>query len=127
MSQAGKPKSSSTTDASLGSLLRYMEGIEIIVELKTGKRIRGMLESSDDYMNLTLDHAEEEGQSNKEDFSSNKDATDDTNEILTSLNIRGSNIRYIHFPDNADLTSLVRTGAERERSAANKYKRGMRK
>lgn len=47
--------------------------------------------------------------------------------ILSSLDIRGPNIRYIHFPDNADLTALVRSGAERERNAANRYKRTKRK
>jgi small nuclear ribonucleoprotein (snRNP)-like protein len=125
-------KNVSTT---LGSLLTYMEGIELIVELKTGRRFRGTLSSADDYMNLTLDDAEEQGGkpgNKKEDYSSSEGAsttelTNDNMNILTALNIRGSNIRYIHFPDNADLSSLVRTGTERERSAANKYNRGIRK
>jgi len=46
---------------------------------------------------------------------------------LAHVHIRGSTIRYIHFPDDADLTGLIRSGIDRERAAANKYKRGLRK
>jgi small nuclear ribonucleoprotein (snRNP)-like protein len=126
--------STKNTVSTLGSLLTYMEGIELIVELKTGRRFRGTLSSADDYMNLTLDDAEEQGGGKpgkkKADCSSTGGASTTeltSDNILTALNIRGSNIRYIHFPDNADLSSLVRTGVERERSAANKYNRGVRK
>jgi small nuclear ribonucleoprotein (snRNP)-like protein len=121
-----------------------MEGIELIVELKTGRRIRGILSSADEYMNLTLDHTtnttttteeeEEEAkkeQRKKEDYSSSTSTGENLLIMSTSsssmMSIRGSNIRYIHFPDNADLTGLVRAGVDRERTAANKYKRGKRK
>jgi small nuclear ribonucleoprotein (snRNP)-like protein len=124
-------KLSNNKDASetLGSLLKHMEGIELIVELKTGRRIRGTLSSADDYMNLTLDNVNEEEEiggdtGKKEDYSGSGGELID---ISSSLNIRGSKIRYIHFPDNADLTGLVRTGVERQRAAANKYSRGKRK
>jgi small nuclear ribonucleoprotein (snRNP)-like protein len=126
----GKNKPPSQT---IGSLLVYMEGIELIVELKTGRRIRGILSSADEYMNLTLDHTateeEKKEQRKKEDYSSST-GTGENLLIMSSssmMSIRGSNIRYIHFPDNADLTGLVRAGVDREQTAANKYKRGKRK
>jgi small nuclear ribonucleoprotein (snRNP)-like protein len=153
---------------SLGSLLRYMEGIEVIVELKTGKRHRGVLESADEFMNLSLegvDHGNNDdgGPSAGASFPAaaaapaaavmvpqhqgNQDVISDSSgwhpsaslppvtgmenllqdSIYSSLDIRGSNIRYIHFPDNADLSSLVKAGADRERNATKKYSRGKRK
>ncbi len=39
------------------------------------------------------------------------------------LHIRGPSIRYIHFPGNADLPRLIKTGQERERLARQKYTR----
>ena len=158
-----KDKSKSVSKT-LGSLLRHMEGIELIVELKTGIRIRGKLSSSDEYMNLTLEDAIEEERfhntiitheySYNDDDDDDDDAIDynnnnynfnhnnttiadekdqeeeDASNIFSSsllMSIRGPKIRYIHFPDNADLASLVQTGTERERAAANKYKRGKRR
>ena len=113
---------------SLGSLLRYMEGMEIIVELKTGKRHRGILTAADEFMNLSLERSEEHPSLAKRDY--NSSAGMQPHNILLdggSIDIRGSNIRYIRFPDNADLTSTIKTGVERERAAANKYNRGKRK
>ena len=161
-----KDKSNKSVSKTLGSLLRHMEGIELIVELKTGIRIRGKLSSSDEYMNLTLEDAIEEERfhntiitheySYNDDDDDDDDAIDynnnnynfnhnnttiaeekekdqeeeDASNIFSSsllMSIRGPKIRYIHFPDNADLASLVQTGTERERAAANKYKRGKRR
>ncbi len=168
---------------SLGSLLKYMEGIEIIVELKTGQRHRGILLTADEYMNLTLENVEESSRSqvvsSKQDYSSidasisrltttstditrattttnttvstavaraakdlswstSTDTVTSTDRTMTReqvagmtiyscLDIRGPTIRYIQFPDNADVTTLVKTGVDRERMAARKYKRGIRK
>ena len=134
---------------SLGSFLRHMEGMELVVELKTGRRIRGILESSDDYMNLTLDEAFDETTANRQqdeeeqgkiaattstatDAATTSTATDtDANNtilhISSSLHIRGPKIRYIHFPDDVDLNGVVRQGMDRERAAANKYNRAKRK
>ena len=121
---ASKKKESSRT---LCSLLKYMEGIEVIVELKTGRRYRGTMSSADDYMNITLDDAEEEMKARRNGSKSDSSNTSPPLEILPILNIRGPKIRYIHFPDNADMSNIVRTGVERERAAANKYNRGKRK
>ena len=159
-----KDKSNKSVSKTLGSLLRHMEGIELIVELKTGIRIRGKLSSSDEYMNLTLEDAIEEERfhntiiTHEYSYNDDDDAIDynnnnynfnhnnttiaeekekekdqeeeDASNIFSSsllMSIRGPKIRYIHFPDNADLASLVQTGTERERAAANKYKRGKRR
>ena len=48
-------------------------------------------------------------------------------EISKLLHIRGSNVRYVHIPSNVNIPSMIRDGLDRERSARNKYKRGLRK
>jgi small nuclear ribonucleoprotein (snRNP)-like protein len=96
---------------SLASLLRFFEGMELAVELKTGRIYRGVLSSADDFMNVMLDDAIMSSESTP----------------LSRVHIRGATIRYIHFPDDADLPAFVRAGKDRERSAVNKYQRGIRK
>ena len=145
---------SSSQSKSLGSVLRYMEGMEMIVELKTGQRHRGILTSADEFMNLTLSLVQRMGTeqghppSKMQDFDLSRPQDDDDDEhsmpqnnksssagyhtetlddVLSSVDIRGPKIRYIHFPDNSDLTSMVTMGVERERIAAKKYNRGKRK
>lgn len=99
---------------SLSSFLHFFEGTEIIVEQKTGRQYRGVLASADEYMNLLLHDAERLQQRNPP-------------EVATVLHLRGPSIRYIHFPDDADLAGLIRAGQERAIAAANKYRRGIRK
>jgi small nuclear ribonucleoprotein (snRNP)-like protein len=94
---------------SLSSLLRFFEDTELTVETKKGKFYRGILSSSDEAMNLTLDDC----------F--------DQESRLANVHIRGSTIRYIHFPNQTDLSGVIRSGIDREKAAANKYKRGLRK
>jgi small nuclear ribonucleoprotein (snRNP)-like protein len=109
----------------LGSLLKYMEGYEVIVELKTGRRHRGKLASADDNMNLMLEEEETEnnnGDSEKGD-PSGESSTNAPLRLPLTRNIRGSKIRYLHFPDNANLPMLVKSGRERERNAAKKYQK----
>lgn len=43
------------------------------------------------------------------------------------MQIRGSTLRYIHFPDQVDLAAVIKAGIQREKEAADKYKRGLRK
>jgi small nuclear ribonucleoprotein (snRNP)-like protein len=116
----------------LGSLLTHLEGIELVVELKTGRMYRGILSNSDEYMNLTLDDAVDERLRERraqEQPDNNSIAALPDNSILlfTSLHIRGPTIRYIHFPDHADLPNLIKASQEREKTGANKYSRGRRK
>jgi small nuclear ribonucleoprotein (snRNP)-like protein len=101
----------------LCSLLHYFEGVELSVELKTGRIYRGTLANADDYMNLALDNAIQL----EPPPSRNGDPA-----ILLSCHIRGPNIRYIHFPDYLDLGRVIRMGKDRERAAAQKYKQGTR-
>ena len=98
---------------SLASLLRFFEGIECSIELKSGKIYKGYLSSADEAMNIELDDVS---------VSNSKEPS-----RLAHVHIRGSNIRYIHFPDDADLHGSIKSGIDRERAAANKYKRGLRK
>jgi small nuclear ribonucleoprotein (snRNP)-like protein len=145
----------------LCSLLRHYEGMELIVELKTGRMYRGTVASADEYMNITLDDVEDARgiggggacgtkndnddsedppntypSSEKKDYSSTSVAASEAAAagprnipipILSSLYIKGPKIRYIHFPDNADLSALIRRGLDRDRAAANMYNRGKRK
>ena len=78
--------------------------------------------------------------SKKKELSSNANATnenenDDEEENdaismgifqFSKIHIRGSTIRYIQFPDNADLAALIRIGFDRKRAAQDKYARGKR-
>jgi U6 snRNA-associated Sm-like protein LSm2 len=87
--------------------------MELAVELKTGRIYRGVLSSADDFMNVMLDDAVMSNES--------------THPRLSHVHIRGATIRYVHFPDDADLAAFVRAGIDRERSAVSKYQRGIRK
>lgn len=93
---------------SLSSLLRFFEGTELTVETKKGKFFRGILSSSDEAMNLELADCTVSNQETR----------------LLQVHIRGSTIRYIHFPNQTDLSGVIRSGIDREKTAANKYKRG---
>ena len=129
-----------TSKTTLSSLLKYMEGYEIIVELKTGIRHRGRLTSADDNMNLTLEEEEEDDDddqdqehknNNEKKKECNKQKTNEEIAVVVVVNIerniRGSNIRYIHFPDNANLSSVFQSGREREKNASQKYQKTKRK
>lgn len=96
---------------SLASLLRFFEGTELTVETKKGHYYKGILSSSDEAMNLQLDDCSSQNQPS----------------LLAHVHIRGSNIRYIHFTNHTDLTGVICSGIDREKAAANKYKRGIRK
>jgi small nuclear ribonucleoprotein (snRNP)-like protein len=90
------------------------------VELKNGRIYRGILHESDDnHMNLVL-----------RDVNTHiRDQVDDNDggEIDYSLlQIRGAMIRYIQFPDDADLPQLVKMGMNRVKAASDKYNRGKR-
>ena len=120
----------------------------MVVELKTGRRIHGILESVDDAMNMTLENVSPWSATTTSSSSStnsqrwrgdelptalplpstrNHDDVSIPMIVTSSMHIRGPTIRYIHFPDHVDLSLLVRTGMEREKAATNKYRRGQRK
>ena len=151
---AGNSNGGRGAKTTLASLLRYIEGCELIVELKTGKRHRGRLVSADDNMNMMLEETTGENQEGGEKPQRNnpkanagvKTASTSSSvaAALTTtataspqtlpkqhrnnhINIRGSNVRYIQFPDNADLPMLISSGRERERNAAKKYQKTKRK
>jgi small nuclear ribonucleoprotein (snRNP)-like protein len=131
---------------SLASLLHYFIGMELTVELKTGRMLQGRLSSSDDAMNVTLEDVmtssavrratttqhirrrpEDASGSSSSDTNTNTNTNNQLLNLLSMVHIRGSTIRYIHFPDDADLTVTIKQGMDRERSAAQKYQRGVRK
>lgn len=106
---------------SLCSLLHYFVGVELAVEAKTGRIYEGTLSTADEYMNLTLDDAHI-----RQNSLPKKQKQEVQPSLLTSVHIRGPTIRYIHFPDDLDLTAVIRAGTDRERAAAQKYSRGKR-
>lgn len=120
------PKSPHRT---LASLLKYFLGVTLTVELKNGRKYKGALTEADNCMNLTLDNASEtntySSNKNKDKNSNNQSNTESIQ--FTEVSIRGSTIRYIHFPDDCDIPLAIKTGQDRERSVANKYQRAVRK
>lgn len=130
-------KNKKKSQRSLPSLLRYFEGMVLTIEAKNGRQIRGKLLSADQSMNLTLEDAVAMGccHANKgrvlagdSKIKSHGNSSSEANNVaLAMVHIRGSTIRYIHFPDNADLTAVIKQGMDRERAAAQKYQRGVRK
>ena len=129
---------------SLGSLLCHFVGQTMAVECKNGTIYQGLLTNIDDTMNLSLQEASRlttitaKDTSNKKrkrpDSLEGRDSrpkTDDSQSVsphlLSIVSIRGSTIRYIHFPSNLDLASTIQQGLDRQRAAKQKYQRGVRK
>jgi small nuclear ribonucleoprotein (snRNP)-like protein len=138
----------------LASLLRYFEGLEIIVELKTGNRHQGILQNADDDMNMTLvikkisvgDDAvggfqlpsathslvgpEDQGPESSSDCAiiwASVEQAHGKRQPSSQVTIRGSQVRYVQFPDNANLSTIVLSGREREQQARNRYRKTVRK
>jgi small nuclear ribonucleoprotein (snRNP)-like protein len=117
--------------------------MEIAVELKTGKIYRGVLSNAENDMTVTLQRATTTtavAETTTMSIHPTTTAVTDTStrvddadkqpytQLLPMLQIRGSQIRYIHFIEpNVDLALAVKQGMERERAALQKYKRGIRK
>jgi small nuclear ribonucleoprotein (snRNP)-like protein len=120
------PKSPHRT---LASLLKYFLGVTLTVELKNGRTYKGALTEADNCMNLTLDNASETNTHSNKDKSNNNCNYNNNYESIqfAEVSIRGSTIRYIHFPDDCDIPLAIKTGQDRERSVANKYQRAVRK
>jgi small nuclear ribonucleoprotein (snRNP)-like protein len=166
----------------LAPLLRFMEGLDIAVELKNGRIMKGELNQADHQMNLVLERAklvstnreipqnpnisdsrsfphdasgklesdasheqgvdlERQGQGQIE-LSSNRGNFSSCNTFASSpsrnkiqldpeeydlIHIRGTRVRYIFFPDGADIPSLIKSGQSREKAATDRYQRGKRK
>jgi small nuclear ribonucleoprotein (snRNP)-like protein len=120
-----------TTQKTLGTLLPYFIGMELTIEQKTGRLYTGTLSAADDAMNLTLDDvtlATHRGAGVPQTTTTTTaDTTDTPTPTFAIVHIRGSKIRYIHFPDKVDLAVVIKQGMDRERSVAQKYKRGVRR
>lgn len=55
--------------------------------------------------------------------------SDNTQDVILfdQLHIRGPSIRYIVFGNKVDIVKQIREGRDRERSAGDRYRRGVRK
>jgi small nuclear ribonucleoprotein (snRNP)-like protein len=103
---------------SLATFLRHFIGVHLSVELKNGKIIRGNLSASDGDMNLMLDDVES---------SLGLGLSSDLAVHVHTIHIRGSTIRYIHFPNDLPLATTVKNSLALERSASGKYQRVVRR
>ena len=139
--------------ATLAPLLRHLRGLNVNVELKSGRSYTGILTEADDFMNLILQRGKCERPSAWDGSDairwsdrSGRDlgiipkatrnvkisdtSSDDKKESdilpFDRMHIRGPLIRYVHLPPKADLSRLIKNGLERERAARDKYKRGKR-
>ena len=112
---------SKASDTNLATILRYFEGIDLIVETKHGRSFRGALSSADQHMNLVLKRVDKKKQNQV-----TSSATDDQQKF-DWIHIRGPTIRYIVFGANLNLAGVVKAGKDRERAASDKYRRGVRK
>ena len=100
-------------------LLRHVTGMKnITIELKTGRSYTGEIIDIDHFMNVTL-----KSTGNKQHQTQINQEINDDGEVI----IRGPTIRYVIFPGNVNLNNMIRDGVDRERSAQNKYQRGIRK
>ncbi len=117
--------STKPADANLATILRYFVGIDLIVETKHGRSLKGSLVSADQYMNIVLKNRQ------KEALNTSATTTTNTNtggtESFDWVHIRGPTIRYIVFGANIDLAGVIKAGKDRERAASDKYRRGIRK
>ena len=118
---------------SLGVILRHFVGLELTVELKNGRIYQGQLHDADDYMNLVIQksqpdlfHAHSLSATARCRESSSLTSSTLQNIDFSMVHIRASSIRYVVFPDNADLPKLVRLGMDRVTAASDKYARGKR-
>ena len=113
----------------LSPLIRFFIGLELRIELKNGKSYHGFLNDSDDDMNIVLGgidintmnaskcHQKEveekaEGTNKFTNRGSSQALTASSSSLgefqFSKLHIRGSSIRFIHFPNNADLSVLIK-------------------
>lgn len=137
-SKSSKPNNNN--NKTLGHFLRYFEGMVVAAELKTGKILRGTLDSAESDMTLVLSDVTLVsllGSTNNPTPSSTDSPP------LAVVQIRGSHVRYIHFLADSDadgttaaaassssyldLAQVIKRGMDRERSASQKYQRGVRR
>lgn len=92
-----------TAPSSLASLLRYLHGVSVTVELKSGRSHSGVLQSTDSDLNLVL-----------------------RTQRYPTLHLRGSSIRYVRFPDDLDILETIHQGMDRRNAAFQRHKRSVR-
>jgi len=141
---SSKGKSSPpAAESNLAPLLRHFAGIDVIVETKQGRSIRGRLREADAYMNLVLDRQRQQHRRQRRQGASSSsaarssdekerhygDADDDggVEEEFDWVHVRGPTIRYVVFGAGVDVAGAIRAGRDRERAAGDRYRRGVRK
>ena len=154
-SSKGKSSPPPAAESNLAPLLRHFAGIDVIVETKQGRSIRGRLREADAYMNLVLDNiqrrqqrqlrrqqrrrgasssyaarssSDEKEQQHYGDDDGDDDGDDGgAEEEFDWVHVRGPTIRYVVFGAGVDVAGVIRAGRDRERAAGDRYRRGVRK
>jgi len=92
-------------------VIQALMGLELLVELRNDLSIRGILDDCDNAMNVII-----------------KDATiedvEGDSRHLPLVFLRGSNIRFVHIPDNLDITRAVEDRRLKLDQAATAYMGG---
>ncbi|XP_057316980.1 U7 snRNA-associated Sm-like protein LSm10 [Hydractinia symbiolongicarpus] len=102
------------TERSLLCLLRACQGYRTMVELRNETTVLGKILNCDGFMNLTV-----------EDVVVNKISGEQ--QEFTHMHILGSNIRYVHIPDEIDMQSAILgelTKLNRSRRTGSQFGRG---
>ena len=121
-SPQNKPKATS-----LAPLLRHFIDIPLIVETKFGKSFQGRLAEADAFMNLVLIRDDDTSSGSRQLRDTGTNTLNPSEPTFSQIHIRASSIRYIIFSSSVDIVQQIREGRDLERSAVDRYKRGVRK
>ena len=111
--QPHKQQHNRKSNTTLASYLKYFIDYSLQVELKTGYTITGTLQHADACMNLILADTTRTSDNHNDHKCDN----------YTLVHISGTSIRYIHFPSNLNLASVIKEGAQQEQAAKARYSR----
>ena len=89
--------------STLPTLIKHFIGYTLIVELKNNRSYTGTLDSSDQFMNVVLQSA---AVSKSEALPLHSSTNEDCH-YYNLIHIKGSHIRYIHFPSNLNLQRVI--------------------
>lgn len=115
--------------STISALLKHFIGYSVTVELKSEtedyRQITGVIFSADQYMNLVLQaatstfHRHNNKLTNKRREEQVAAATND----FSLVHIKGTKIRYIHFPPHLNIQGVVAQGLREEAYAKKRYQR----
>lgn len=101
-------------ERSLAILVQSLQGLHVVVELKNDTEISGIIENSDDVMNITFTDARQVSKAG-------------VVLLMDVAFVSGSKIRYVHIPPSIDIKShmnryIKRTARIKSSNVPNKWK-----